>query len=162
MLELLWVEDPGEAQNEQTAPTKLWDRWSRRLDGITSPFGIIMRPAQRGVITPPFAAWEYKPNYFPAGACLYIGDAGIEEPMWVFMPFFRLQGEEIPRHPNGVRQITGLTLASPAPVRSRAAEALPILTMYSGPEHLLTIEFDNGVRNESTDFRPHLPLIAKC
>ena len=36
MLELLWVEHPGEAQNEQTAPTKLWDRWSGRLDGVVS------------------------------------------------------------------------------------------------------------------------------
>lgn len=162
MLELLWVEDPGEAQNEQTAPTKIWGRWSGRLDGVTSPFGIIMRPGQWEETTPPFAAWEYKPDYLPAGTCLHIGDAGIEEPMWVFIPSLRRKGIEIPKHPNGIRQITGLTFASPAPMRSRAAEALPILAVESGPAHLLTIEFDHGVRNESTDLRPHLPLILKC
>src|ERR1035438_8316466 len=66
MLELLWVEDQCEAQNEQTAATKLWERWSGRFDGVTSPFGIIMRPAHWEGITPPFAAWEYKPDYLPA------------------------------------------------------------------------------------------------
>jgi len=139
----------------------LWDRWSRRLDGVTSPFGIIMRPAHREDITPPFAAWEYQPDYFPAGTCLHIGHAGVEEPMWVFMPFLRRQGMEIPNHPNGIRQITGLALTSPAPMRSRAAEALPILTVESGPTHLLTIDLDHGVCSESTDLRPHLPLIVR-
>jgi hypothetical protein len=161
MLELLWVENPSEAQNEQTARTKLWDRWSGRQDGVTSPFGIIMRPAQREAITPPFAAWEYQPDYFPAGTCLHVGEAGIEEPMWVFMPFLRRQGIEIPKHPNGIREITALRLTSPTPPRSRAAEALPILTVESGPDHLLTIEFDHRIRDESTDLRPHLPLILK-
>jgi len=46
-------------------------------------------------------------------------------------------------------------------MRSRAAEALPILTVESGPTHLLTIEFDHGVCSESTDLRPHLPLILR-
>jgi hypothetical protein len=27
MLELLWVENPDEARNAQTAPTMLWERW---------------------------------------------------------------------------------------------------------------------------------------
>jgi Glyoxalase-like domain len=161
MLELLWVEDPCEAQNEQTAATKLWDRWSGRLGGVTSPFGIIMRPVHREDITPPFAAWVYKPDYLPAWTCLHIGHAGIEEPMWVFMPLSRRQAMEIPKHPSGIHQITGITLTSPAPMLARAAEALPILRVESGPTHLLTIEFDRGVRNESVDLRPHLPLILK-
>jgi hypothetical protein len=161
MLELLWVEDPSEAQNELTVPTKLWDRWSSRLNGATSPFGIVVRPAKQEGITPPFVAWEYKPDYFPAGICLYISDAGIDEPMWVFTPFLRRRGMQIPEHPNGIREITALGLTSPTPLRSRAAEALPILTVESGPTHLLTIEFDHQIRSESTDLRPRLPLVLK-
>ena len=161
MLELLWVDNPNEARNEQTAPTQLCDRWSGRLDGATSPFGIVMRPTHQESITPPFAAWEYKPDYFPAGMSLHIGDTGIDEPMWVFMPLLRQRGREIPEHPNGVREITALTLKSPSPLRSGIAEALPILTIEPGPTHLLTVEFDHGVRNESTDLRRHLPLILK-
>ena len=161
MLELLWVENPGEAQNEQTAPTKLWDRWSGRLDGATSPFGIVMRPTDQEAVTPPFAAWEYKPDYFPAGMSLHIGDAGIDEPMWVFMPLLRQRGMEIPEHPNRVREITALRLRSPTPLRSCTAEALPILTVECGSTHLLTIEFDHGTQDESNDLRPHLPLILK-
>lgn len=160
MLELLWVENPDEARNEQTAPTKIWDRWSRRLDGAASPFGIILRPVQEG-ITPPFAGWEYRPNYFPPGISLHIGDTGIDEPMWVFMPFPRRRDMEIPDHPNGIREITALRLTCPTPVCSAAAEASPMLAINSGPMHLLTIEFDNGVLDERTDLRPNLPLMLK-
>jgi hypothetical protein len=161
MLELLWIEDPGEAQNEQTAPTKLWDRWSGRLDGATSPFGIVMRPTHPEAVTPPFASWVYTPDYFPDGMSLHIGDAGIDEPMWVFMPLSRQRRIEIPEHPNGIREITALRLTSPKPLRSCAAAALPILTVECGSTHLLTIEFDHGAQDESTDLRPHLPLILK-
>jgi len=102
MLELLWVEHPIEAQSKQTAPTKLWDRWSGRLGGLTSPFGIVLRPAQPEVVAPPFAAWEYQPDYFPAGMSLHISDAGMDKPMWVCMPFSKQRHRiEIPKHPNG-------------------------------------------------------------
>jgi len=158
MLELLWVEDAEEARNEQTAPTQLWDRWSRRMDGVTSPFGVIMRPVEDGT-PPPFAAWQYKPDYLPAEMCLQIGVTGIDEPMWVFMPFATRRDVTVPEHPSGVREITGLRLTSPTPPRSAAAEALALLTIESGPSHLLSIEFDHGVQGDRNDFRPHLPLI---
>jgi hypothetical protein len=119
-----------------------------------------MRPVQEP-ITPPFAAWEYKPNYFPPGMCLHIGDTGINEPMWVFMPLPRRRDMKIPEHPNGIREITALRLTSPTLLRSAATGALAILAIDSGPTHLLAIEFDHGIRDECTDCRPNLPLILK-
>ena len=42
-LELLWVENPAEAQGEVARPLRLWERWSQRRQG-TCPFGVVFRP----------------------------------------------------------------------------------------------------------------------
>jgi hypothetical protein len=163
MLELLWVEDPAEAQNEVTAPTHLWERWSQRESGA-SPFGILVRPAN-GDEEPPFPAQEYRPVWLPADLRIYIAPTGVEEPMWGFMPFMRRfhhQERFAVAHPNGAREITGLTLTTPLPLRSSAARALiegSVLAVRDGPDHLLTLELDHGLRQEHHDFRPFLPLV---
>jgi hypothetical protein len=159
-LELLWVETPAEARNPQTAPTILWDRWSRRSEESVSPFGIIMRPASEGV-PPPFSSWEYRPDYLPAGTCLHIADTGISEPMWVLLPPLSGPTRELPPHPNGLCKITALRLAVPTPPRSAAARSLPLLSIEPGPSPLLSNEFDHGLLQDSTDFRPALPLLCK-
>jgi hypothetical protein len=162
MLELLWVENPVEAQSEQTAPTRLWERWSKRRSGA-SPFGIIVRSAN-GMPTPvPFPAIWYRPIWLPPDLQVYIALTGVEEPMWIFMPFLRrIQHEQrFVEHPNGAREITRLTLTAPVPLQSAAALALrkTVISDLEGPEHLLTIELDHGLRNEVADFRPRLPLV---
>ena len=53
MLELLWVENPEEAQSEGICRLGLWERWSRRGAGAC-PFGICYRPASEPGIAPPF------------------------------------------------------------------------------------------------------------
>jgi hypothetical protein len=57
---------------------------------------------------------------------MYIGDVGIEEPMWVYLSFMRrAQREEwFIEHPIGIREITGLTLTSPVPLRSPVAQRI--------------------------------------
>lgn len=165
MLELLWVENPLEAQSERTAPTKLWERWSGRRAGAC-PFGIIVRPANQGHSSAPFPAQEYRPVWLPPDLQIYLSPAGLEEPMWLFMPFLqRLHHEQrfVP-HPNGAREITRLMLMTPAPLRSPAAQALvegATLSISEGPEYLATIELDHGLRQEKRDFRPHLPLVFR-
>jgi hypothetical protein len=82
MMELLWVSDPAEAQSVATERTLLWDRWSNR-QGSASPFGICVRPvdAMANDLAPPFSAWKYRPAYLPEPLSMYIGEAGVEEPM---------------------------------------------------------------------------------
>ena len=60
MLELLWVEDAGEARSGQTHDTRLWERWSA-AGQEASPFGIILRPKDRSQSQIPF------PSGIPAG-----------------------------------------------------------------------------------------------
>ncbi len=165
MLELLWVSNEGDAQSNRTRPTLLWERWCGR-EGGASPFGICLRPADSHNTQPPFAAWKYRPEYLPDPLCLHIGGAGIEEPMWVFLSFMRRIHREqgFLEHPIGIREITGLTLTSPAPLRSDPSKIIletGILATRVGAFSLLEIEFDHNRRKTRADFRPHLPLVFR-
>jgi hypothetical protein len=165
MLELLWVEDPQEAQSGQTAPTLLWKRWSGRQSGAC-PFGIVVRPANTAMTAVPFPARQYQPEWLAPDLEIYLAPTGVQEPMWLFMPFLqRLHHEQrFVTHPNGAREITKLTLTTPAARQSSAAQALvenAILSIREGAEYLLTIELDKSLRQVVRDFRPHLPLVVQ-
>jgi len=168
MIELLWVSDRAEAQSENTRRTLLWERWSGRRSGA-SPFGVCLRPAdsqspaaaQSGS---QFPGWDYKPSYLPEPLVLRIGDATVAEPMWVYLDFLRREYREanFVEHPAGIREITGLSLNTPAPLRSEAlriAAENGVLSTRPASESLLEIEFDRLRRGQSKDFRPALPLV---
>jgi hypothetical protein len=163
MIELIWVRDPTEAQSQTTSRTLLWERWSGRADN-SSPFGICLRPADPQDTEPPFPAWEYRPAYLSEPLSMNIGDTGVEEPMWVYLSFMRRAQREqwFTEHPVGIRQITGLTLTSPVPLRSPVARQIVqsgVLATRMGSTSCLEIEFDQNQRKERADFRPHLPLV---
>ena len=163
MIELFWVSDEREARSESTKRTLLWERWSGR-EHDASPFGICLRPSDPRAKASPFPAWEYRPAYLSDPLSMDIGEAGIEEPMWVYLSFMRrAQREEwFVEHSIGVREISGLTLTSSAPLRSPAAQkvvASGVLSVQTGTTSLLEIEFDNRRRNERVDLRPLLPFI---
>ena len=163
MLELLWVDDMEEVRNEITAPTQLWERWSGR-DGGACPFGILVRPVEAGAAGVPFASEEYRPTWLPADLRIHIAPAGVQEPMWVYMPFMRRShyAERFEAHPNGSSEVTGLTFTTPQPLRSSAARTLTassVLAVREGQDYLLAIELDHGSHGTERDFRPHLPLV---
>jgi hypothetical protein len=163
MIELIWVSDAIEARSQSTSRTLLWERWSGR-EHTASPFGICLRPADSQDTGPPFPAWEYRPAYLPDSFAMHIGEAGVAEPMWVYLSFMRRAHREqwFVEHPIGIREITGLTLSTPNPLRSEVSQKIVesgILTTQTGARSLLEIEFDGKRRKERMDFRPHLPFI---
>jgi hypothetical protein len=163
MIELLWVSDVQEAQSEPSRRTLLWERWSGR-ESEASPFGICLRPVDSQNTESPFPAWEYRPSYLPDPLVMHIGEAGVEEPMWIYLSFMRRVDREhrFVAHPIGVREITSLTLITPVPLRSTAARTMVeggILSVQKGPKSLLEIGFDGRWRKEIADFRPNLPLV---
>ena len=163
MIELVWVSDIREAQNQDTKGTLLWERWSGRND-LACPFGICVRPVDSQDTGPPFPSREYRPAYLPDPLVMHIGEAGIEEPMWVYLSFMRRAHRErwFVEHPVGIRAITGLTLTTTVPLHSHASQKViesGILIRRLGERPLLEIQFDSGHRNRHVDFRPHLPFI---
>ena len=165
MLELFWVCDESEAQNEGTRRTQLWQRWSGRESG-TSPFGVCLRPADPSKAEPPFPAWKYQPSYLPDPLAMHIAEAGLEEPMWVFLGFLRRSDRQqwFLEHPIGIREITRVTLTTPVALRSTASRVAVengILYVREGPKHVLEIEFDGNRRNQIADFTSHLPLVFR-
>jgi hypothetical protein len=95
---------------------------------------------------------------------MHIGEAGVEEPMWIYLSFMRRVDREhrFVEHPIGIREITSLTLTTPVPLRSAASRRMVesgILSTQKGPKSLLEIGFDGNRRKEVVDFRPHLPLV---
>jgi hypothetical protein len=163
MIELFWVSDAREAQSQSARRTLLWERWSGR-EHNASPFGICLRPVDPQDTGLPFPAWEYRPAYLPGPLVMHIGDVGIEEPMWVYLSFMRRAQREqwFIEHPIGIREITGLTLTVPVPLRSNVSQKIVesgILATRTGATSLLEIEFDGNRRKEQMDFRPHLPFV---
>lgn len=165
MIELFWVCNAQEAQSEASRRTLLWERWSGREGGV-SPFGICLRPVDRQHRVPPFPAWEYRPAYLADDLAMHIGDACIEEPMWVYLGFMQraFREQQFREHPIGIREITGLALTTPAPLISPASRVViqnGVITAHTGPEFLLTIQFDGERRGKQADFRPHLPIVFR-
>jgi hypothetical protein len=148
MLEFLWVVDENEARSEQIRRTLLWERWSGRI-ATSCPFGIWVRAVDPQDPQIPTAAREYRPPYLPAPLAMHIGEAEVDEPMWIHLGFqHRAQREQHFReHPVGLREITGLTLTSPAPLRSAVSRLLLEKYSRSIPEQGTASKLSSTVPN---------------
>jgi hypothetical protein len=165
MIELLWMEEPAAARSEGTARTMLWERWSLRSEG-SCPFGVCVRPVDTPATTPPFPGWEYRPAYLPAPLSMHIGEAGVEEPMWVYFSFLtRNQRQQwFHEHPSGLREITRVVLQTPVPFRSAAAQKLieaGVVHPETSARYGIEIEFDHNRSGQRVDFGPDLPVVFR-
>jgi hypothetical protein len=169
-LELLWVNDPNEAQSDLVRPTHLWERWSGRDTGAC-PFGLCFRPVQEHIAGPSFSTWDYRPPYLPDSLSLAVGTnaAVLTEPFLCYLPFVRRPDSAAPLrrqplgHPAGLRELTRVTLSAPWP--KQPSEALPILMggeivgWRKSKAPLAELGFDGELSGKTQDFRPALPLI---
>jgi hypothetical protein len=72
-IELLWVHDEAQARSPRTRRTRLWERWSQRVDGANR-FGICLSSSPDVPHQLPFPTWAYEPAYLPPGRCIYFAD----------------------------------------------------------------------------------------
>ena len=164
-LELLWVSDPAEAQQENVLPTQLWERWSRRTEGAC-PFGIVFRPRTTSTAEAPFPSWSYRPPYLPNGLSIEVGRSmALTEPQLFYLPFARHRdptGREPTAHPAGIDRISNVSVTIPPGLEpsDTLASALDadLFTLRRGPDYLLELAFD-GEGYSSIDLRPGLPLL---
>jgi hypothetical protein len=164
-LELVWVSDEAEARSPAVAPTRLWERWSRRASGAC-PFAIVLRPGA-GAEGPPFASWPYRPQYLPDGLAIDVAlDTPLEEPGFFYLGFASAPGQASlqPRdHGLPCRALEGVTVYRPAVGRSPTATAVEeagIVSFRDADEYLLELRFA-GVHRGVSDLRPDLPLVLK-
>jgi hypothetical protein len=170
-LELLWVEDPAEAQGEGVRRTGLWERWARRGRGA-SPFGVGLRPV--AAADAPFQTWEYRPPYLPAPLAIHMAgnSEAAAEPLLFYLAFARRPDPADParrqprEHPAGLRAVTRLQIAvapggALSPELLSASASCDGLSFVAGDEDRMEVGFDGEKGGRSADFRPALPLILR-
>jgi Glyoxalase-like domain len=167
-IELLWLEDPREAQSEVTRPTMLYERLSAESEEI-SPFGLCFRPTSSNGEKAPFSTWSYKPSYLPTGFEIAIAEgAPLSEPMWFFLSFASRPDiapkEKQPPllHRIGLMEVTSVWISLPKSKQLSAPAICAVqsrsMSVVEGPTHFLEIGFNHEVKGCSHDFRPILPL----
>ncbi|MFT4107075.1 MAG: hypothetical protein QM657_15075 [Lacrimispora sp.] len=171
MLELLWVEDSEEVQNERTKPMRLFERCELE-ENANSPFGMAFRPTADKNEILPFQVWNYQPIYLPDFLKIQVADnTPLSEPMYFYLSFAKRQdsvsdeNKEPMEHKVPLREITSIkiyvnqdiALSSAAVVLNKIQN----IAVIKSQEHLLELEFDNGQSNQLRDFRPGLPLIFR-
>ena len=149
-LELLWVNNPAEAQSEAAHPTRLWERWTGRREGAC-PFGFGFRRATQQIDSPPFATWEYRPPYLPEPWNFQIGQNSdvLTEPMLVYLPFAQrpdshpCDKRQPLEHSAGLREISSIELVTPhAHSLSNELAALAkagLVRVLSGAEYFIEL-----------------------
>lgn len=170
MLELLWISNPDEAKSDMTRPTRLWDRWESRGQKA-SPFGLCLRPIQRGIRNSTFKGWEYKPAYLPEHLSIFIGEnsAKLNEPMIFCSPFGERPdagGNDQPlEHLSGFREVSSLCVKSPAfdsmSDTLKSLREIKELTFETADEHVMEVGFDGEETGKSISFQPQLPLVFR-
>ena len=170
MLEFLWVHDPQEAKSELIRPTRLWERWENRNDGVC-PFGICLRPALGFGNAVAFSSWAYRPPYLPKALSIEVGKNSdvLTEP-WLFQTPFGQRPDQYPveksqplDHGIGLREITRVELVSPA-ANNLSPELQAVVNtkqikLRQGAEYCVELGFDGEVQGQQADFRPGLPLV---
>ena len=166
-IELLWVADAGEAQGEVAAPTRLWERWSRRQGGAC-PFGLVVRPAGGVEREPPFASWAYHPPYLPAHLAIDVADGTpLDEPAMFYLRFARPPAEHAEaralEHRLPISGIAAVEIALPgAAARSAPARALEdagLVSFRPAGAFTMTLTLQSSGPAGSVDLRPELPLV---
>jgi hypothetical protein len=158
-LEFVWVENQAEAEAPAIAPTGLARRGSG--DAGASRVGVCVRLSAE-CPDPPVETWAYRPPYLKPGQSIPVGrnSGRVEEPLLFFMPPDLTQDLPTPRHQNGVRRISRVSLV----LRSRP-ELSPemkwltesgLLRCEPGESEALRIEFDDGVRGGRLALDPEL------
>jgi hypothetical protein len=168
-LELVWVTDADEARGPLAAPTRLWERWSRRAAGAC-PFALILRPGDSDETRePPFAAWAYHPPYLSPDLAIDVAEGTpLSEPGLFHLAFARRPDQvaaQVRVHRLPLRALTRvsviLTGSQPLSPAAQAVERAGLVSFSRGDAPLMTLGFDGGPGTESADLRPDLPLVLR-
>jgi len=170
MLELLWLHNEEEAKSEIILPLRLYERCKYK-ETNASPFGICLRPMNKGETDFPFDCWSYCPSYLPENVSMYIAESStlVDEPLLFYSPMsvrqdqYTQERKQPLEHKAGFREITSVRITMPkseaySPAL-RAINKMEQIEIKQGNENLLELFFDDEKENKFVDFRPELPLL---
>lgn len=165
--ELLRPHDLAEMRSSVVRPLGLEERMRWRETGA-SPFGICLRSNDAGGSRSwPFETWAYEAAYLPKGASIpVVTPAGLHADPLVFIstqakPVTGANSE----HRGARRALTRVTVqradrSSPSAGVSWFAEN-GLLSLTSGPAHLLELEWDHGREGKSQRFSAAVPIVVQ-
>jgi hypothetical protein len=162
-VEFIWLLDRREAESAAIRRTRL----AERLDPKTtaSPFGCGLRGHDLADEPLPFATWDYRAPYLPEGVSIPMGDNSgcLAEPLLFHLPWKDGPGFRCPRHPNGSRAITRVTLGveqyrNPSP-QLEAFALLDLVAVNLGSHASMVVEVDGGRQGATMDLRPDVPFV---
>ncbi|MBU2713903.1 glyoxalase-like domain protein, partial [Zooshikella harenae] len=169
-IELLYLDNPNEINNDITKPTQLSERFISHKS-TASPFGICFRPESNTTNKAvPFKSWEYRPTYLPETLKVDVGVAPITEPMWFFLSFSSRPDQQPAakrqpmEHSVGFKKITSLHIFIPKDTYSEPAlyaNSTNGIDLVTDEKHIVEIGFDNQICQKSHNFMPTLPLVFK-
>ncbi len=157
-LEILWVHDKTEIQNDVTAPTKLWERSQFAINDY-SPFGLCFVNTEATDLLFQEAK-QYQPNYFPKGMSIDIitNEAQPQLP-WTFrLPYRGTQQKttEPINHINNIQQLTNIVFevadASLENSFVKTIEKNSYVHFKASHKNHLTLEFDQNKQGKQQEF----------
>ncbi|MGB6152635.1 MAG: VOC family protein [Pricia sp.] len=165
-LEVLWVIDEAEIQNEVTSKTKLWER-SQFNKNEFSRYGLCLL---NSISTDALFknSKKYQPNYFPTGASIdFISNEQNPQLPWTFRLPYRdekkVHNEPI-KHSNGIKRLTQvifeISSTSSENMLQKGYQNLKAIDFKESHRTHLTLEFDGQIQGKSKEF-PQLGLSIK-
>ena len=171
MIELLWVYNEQDAQNEITTPTTLWSRWQYR-NTTASAFGLCIRSSNKEDNIAPFKSWKYQPELFPKPMYVSIADSvsNLKEPLIFFSPMGHrpdcgdYADDRTRQHKIGFKELTSISLNNQSFENSDALNSLlehKIIEINCELNNKIELQFDGAATGCVKDFYPGLPLIIR-
>ncbi|MGL1920512.1 MAG: VOC family protein [Hyphomicrobiales bacterium] len=163
--QLLHVTSEELLQSKPTKPSSLLERF-HRVDNSISPFGICLYPGHKKLNITDYETIEYQPKFIHPPLKMHIFETPLIEPMYYFLDYISDSSKETHttyRHEIGFQNITGVKIRMPASGSSikQALTETKTVEFIEANEHLLELEFDDGLQGKNHDFRPELPLIFR-
>jgi hypothetical protein len=164
-VEFIWIEDAVEAESPSIRRTSLAQRADPGQNVVRFGFGL---RGTVGVEDPwPFRTWDYRPPYLPNGTVIPMGDnsENLTEPLLFMLPWKSGPGYECPKHSNGAREVTrvSLTIEQSAEMSPEfgAFTSLGLVEVEVGEAPLLEIQLDRLRAGDHADLRPDVPFLIR-
>jgi len=157
-LELLFINNIAEAVNGAGKKLQLVER---AIDADASPFGLVTRCTQAGVL-PAFSHWRYQPDYFPAPMRFLVGknSNNFAEPLCICMPPELPKSNKVATPNNPEWRLSKVDISMPAVGSSQVLKTFlcdGMVQIQHQKDHHMNLVF-NDAQSGAKHFFPEMQL----